>query len=185
MGGDGRLPPGFCCGDNAGWLEAIGGGMTGMRTFLSLCFLSALVLAFVCPAEAARLWQWHYRGDGFTASGTFTTDDIADSAGFYRITGITGSRNGLAITGLQRAGTAIPGNEPYAVDNLIRAGKPQLTGDGFGFALADGTFTNVFFGGSQGRKAYMEFLAIPDGMSGADDARHSESPVAFGAEERF
>jgi hypothetical protein len=42
-------------------------------------------------------------------------------------------RNGEAIIGLQAVGTAIPGNEPYNVDNLVRLSGSQLTGDGFGY----------------------------------------------------
>ena len=47
---------------------------------------------------------------------------------------------------MESAKTAIPGNEGWPVDNLIRAAKPQLSPSGFGFALADGSFANPFFG---------------------------------------
>jgi hypothetical protein len=155
-----------------------------MRAFLIPCFLIALVLqTAIGPALAARLWAWNYSGRGFSASGTFTTDDAPNNADLYRITGITGSRNGVSIAGLQPAGTPIPGNEPYPVDNLIRAGNPQLTGDGFGFALADGTFANAFFGESHTPQTYMEFFSSPAGKSGGG-AKQSESPVVFSAEER-
>ena len=61
--------------------------------------------------------------------------------GGFLITSITGTRNGTLITGLQPAGTAIPGNEPFAVDNLVfNSPDPKLTVDGFGFATADGNF---------------------------------------------
>src|ERR1700757_2587464 len=42
--------------------------------------------------------------------------------GGYHITGITGSRNGVAITRLEPAGEAIPGNPGFPVDNLVTAG---------------------------------------------------------------
>src|SRR4051812_10068568 len=91
------------------------------------------------PAHASRLWSWSYSGDNITASGTFTTLDSPNPQGSYLITAISGTRNGKAITALQQTGTWIPGNEPYAVDNLLlpRPG-PQLTKQGFGLALADG-----------------------------------------------
>jgi|SRR5271156_434579 len=89
------------------------------------------------PAEALLLWNWSYRGAGVSASGTFKTSDAPDGAGFYQIVGITGADNEVTIIGLQPAGTAIPGNEPYAVDNLVSAAEPHLTTHGFGFSLAN------------------------------------------------
>jgi hypothetical protein len=43
----------------------------------------------------------------------------------------------VTITGLQQTGTAIPGNERYAVDNLVSAVEPRLTTHGFGFSLGE------------------------------------------------
>ena len=54
--------------------------------------------------------------------------------------------NGIAITGLQPAGTSIPGNDGYPVDGLVRTEAPQLSLHGFGYALADGTYANPFYG---------------------------------------
>jgi hypothetical protein len=89
------------------------------------------------PAEALLLWNWSYSGAGVSASGTFTTNVAPDDAGFYQIIGITGPTTGVTITGLQPTGTAIPGNEPYAVDNLVSAVEPRLTTHGFGFSLGE------------------------------------------------
>ena len=121
------------------------------------------------PCRARRgvpAWTWSYSEPGISASGTLTTDDAANADGFFPITGISGARNGVAITALQPAGTAIPGNEPFAVDNLIRAGGPQLTGSGFGFALADGTFANAFFADFLTPPGYLEFFSAPPFASG-------------------
>lgn len=74
------------------------------------------------------------------------SDDKPDAEGFYVITGINGQANGVAITGLQPAKTAIPGNEGWPVDNRVRAKAPELSIGGFGFALADGSFANPFYG---------------------------------------
>src|SRR5215469_1470835 len=99
------------------------------------------IAAFAVPVHGSTLWSWNYSGTGITASGTFTTLDSPDARGGYLITAISGARNGQTITALQPTGTWIPGNEPYAVDNLVFAGPgPQLTKAGFGFALADGTY---------------------------------------------
>ena len=57
-----------------------------------------------------------------------------------------GEANGVAITGLQKPGTSIPGNEGYPVDGLIRTEAPQLSLHGFGYALANGTYANPFYG---------------------------------------
>ncbi|OUL28947.1 hypothetical protein BV378_07040 [Nostoc sp. RF31YmG] len=75
----------------------------------------------IMQSASALSWNWNYydSGAGIDACGTFTTSDTPNSLGFYQITGITGIRNGETITGLQPTGTAIPGNEPYIVDNLI------------------------------------------------------------------
>jgi hypothetical protein len=125
------------------------------------------------PAEAVLLWNWTYSGTGVSASGTFTTNDAADEAGFYQIVGITGADNGVAITGLQPTGTAIPGNEPYAVDNLVSAGELHLTTHGFGFSLANGNYANPFYNGS----SYYEYLSVPPYINGAGPER----PVSFSA----
>src|SRR5207244_6714093 len=85
------------------------------------------------PARALLVWNWSYDGAGVSASGTFTTNNAPDGAGFYQIVGVTGTNNGVTITGLQPTGTAIPGNEPYSVDNLVSAAEPHLTTHGFGF----------------------------------------------------
>ena len=73
-------------------------------------------------------------------------DDTPNADGFYEITGIKGETNGVAITGLHQPGTSIPGNDGYPVDNLVKSEAPQLSLHGFGYALADGTYANPFYG---------------------------------------
>jgi hypothetical protein len=125
------------------------------------------------PAKAMLLWNWSYSGTGVSASGTFTTNDTPDGTGFYQIVGITGAENGVTITGLQPTGTAIPGNEPYAVDNLVSGAEPRLTVHGFGFSLANGDYSNPFYNGSN----YFEYLSVPPYVQGAGPER----PVTFSA----
>ena len=138
-----------------------------------LLIAAAILLIHGQPAEALLLWNWSYSGTGVSASGTITTNDAPDGAGFYQIVGITGAGNGVAITGLQQAGTAIPGNEPYAVDNLVSAAEPRLTTHGFGFSLANGNYANPFYKGSN----YYEYLSVPPYVNGAGPER----PVSFSA----
>jgi hypothetical protein len=135
----------------------------------------------MAPASVAASlqWSWQYTGGGISASGTLTTDDAARRSGYFRITAIAGSRNGVKIIGLQATGTAIPGNEPYSVDNLVRVGRSQLTEHGFGFALADGTFVNPFSVHAQASPTYLEFFSDPRVATAGP--RHSELPVTFTA----
>jgi hypothetical protein len=137
-----------------------------------LLIAAAILLIHGQPAEALLLWNWSYSGAGVSASGTFTTK-APDGAGFYRIIGITGADNGVTVTGLQPTRTAIPGNEPYAVDNLVSAAEPRLTTHGFGFSLANGNYVNPFYNGS----SYYEYLSVPPYVNGAGPER----PVSFSA----
>jgi hypothetical protein len=116
----------------------------GIRLKLALS-LVILAMLIALPAEALE-WRWSYQGEGVTASGAFTTKDAPNADGFYEITVIKGEMNGVAITALQAAGTSIPGNDGYPVDGLVRTEGPQLSLHGFGYALADGTYANPFYG---------------------------------------
>src|SRR5689334_17584401 len=82
--------------------------------------LAIAVSAFT--VSGATLWNWNYTGPDINARGTFTTTDTPDANGAFLIQSISGERNGIAITGLQPPGTAIPGNEPFAVDDLLLPG---------------------------------------------------------------
>jgi hypothetical protein len=127
------------------------------------------------PASASRLWDWHYTASGITASGTFTTLDRPNTDGGYLITQIRGTRNGFAITGLQRPGTWIPGNEPYVVDDLVFPGPgPQLTSHGFGFSISGGTYSNPFYADFLPTPGYLEFFSTPP-------SGHTELPIQFSA----
>lgn len=126
-------------------------------------------------ASASTVWNWSYSGSGITASGTFTTLEKPGANGGYLITGITGTRDGKTITGLQPAGTSIPGNEPYTVDDLVFLGPgPQLTSHGFGFSISNGTYSNPFYADFLPVPGYLEFFSNPG-------VGHSELPVQFSA----
>jgi len=140
--------------------------------FLAAVALATAALAPTSQVQAAT-WSWDYIAAGISAGGTFTTTDTPGADGFYTITAITGLRNGVAITGLQPAGSAIPGNDPYAVDNLVSISGPQLTWNGFGYALADGSWANPF---SDGSTAW-EYLSVPPYPEGVGQ----EVAVAFSA----
>jgi hypothetical protein len=111
---------------------------------MRLSFAVIGIVLALCSSAQAKLWTWSYSGAGVSASGEFTTTDTS-YAGDYTITGVTGQRNGVAITGLWPAGSAIPGNAGYPVDNLLSLSTPQLTINGFGFSLLDGRYSNPFY----------------------------------------
>ena len=147
------------------------------RSRLALRFAVAasvvITMATVSPA-ASTVWNWNFSSSEVTASGTFTTANSPDTSGGYLITAITGTRNGQPITGLQTPGTSIPGNEPYVVDDLVFLGPgPQLSGDGFGFSTAAGSYSNPFYADFLSTPGYLEFFSTPP--------THSELPVAFSA----
>jgi len=145
--------------------------------------ISIAVIAFAAlPANASILWDWNYAGSGITASGTLTTVDTPDGAGGYLITAITGTRNAETITGLQPIGTPIPGNEPFAVDNLVFAGAgPRLTSHGFGFSTSGGNYSNPFYADFLPVPGYLEFFSKPPFTNGAPGLEDSELPVQFSA----
>ena len=138
--------------------------------------VSAIFIALLAPlpGQAALLWNWTYTGAGIAASGTFTTDEAPDSGGYYQITGITGSRNGVAIIRLEPVGEAIPGNPGFPVDNLVTAGG-LLTSHGFGFATADGNYVNPFYADFQTPPRFLEVFTQPASMG------FSELPIQFTA----
>ena len=142
---------------------------------MKLTFLLAVSAALLASGARASKWKWSYQGEGVAASGAFTTKDAPNADGFFEITGITGEANGVAIAGLQPPGTSIPGNEGYPVDNLVRTEAPQLTLHGFGYALADGTYANPFYGAHFAKPDTYAFFSDPV------NRRTSEPAVAFTA----
>jgi hypothetical protein len=147
-----------------------------------LATASALVFGTMQTASALS-WNWNYSGTGIAANGTFTTNDTPNDLGFYLITGITGTRNGETITGLQPAGTPIPGNEPFNVDNLISLNTQQLTTDGFGYSTSGGNYSNPFFASYLRTPTYLEVFSAPPIIPGFQNLglEHSELPISFSA----
>lgn len=162
-----------------------------LTTFMkNLALLSATALATTSglvfgtmQSASALSWNWNYSGTGIAASGTFTTTDTPNDLGFYLISGITGTRNGETIIGLQAAGTPIPGNEPFNVDNLISLNTQQLTGDGFGYSTSEGNYASPFFASFLPTPGYLEVFSAPPFIPGFENlgTEDSESPISFSA----
>jgi hypothetical protein len=147
--------------------------------------LATTVGLAVCSPESASalLWDWNYSGSSITAGGTFITNDIPDNLGYYLINRITGKRNGEKITGLFPAGAAIPGNEPFKIDNLISLNTQQLTGDGFGYSTSGGNFSSPFFASFLPTPGYLEVFSAPPLIPGFENfgLEDTELPIQFSA----
>jgi hypothetical protein len=157
--------------DSAASQQRNSSSMMWRVTRRKLILASTILIGGRSYARATLLWRWSYTGSGISATGIFTTASKPDRQGFYQVSHIAGTRNGVTISSLRPAGTAIPFNEPYAVDNLIRTTPPPLTEHGFGFMLADGTFANPFY--KDGRT--VEVVSDPV------TAQISEAPVQLSA----
>ena len=134
-----------------------------MRIVVSTLALAASI-AVATPASAAT-FLFSYSGTNatngaFTATGTITTTNTTTTVNgrqAYTITGITGTRNGSAITGLIAAGTDFGG---VPIDDYLYATGPYLTDAGFGFSVAGTTnlFNPYYFDG-----AYQEYVRTAAG----------------------
>ncbi|MEO5686845.1 MAG: hypothetical protein ABIR54_05735 [Burkholderiaceae bacterium] len=69
--------------------------MPVIRSLAAFVATAAATLTLTAPVQAAT-WAWNHDASGIAAAGTFTTADTADADGFYAITSISGSRNGVA-----------------------------------------------------------------------------------------
>ena len=156
----------------------------------SLILLSTTSLAITVgglfgttQSASALQWNWSYSGLDIDASGTFTTNDTPDDLGFYLISGITGTRNGETILGLQPTGTSIPGNEPFHLDNLISLNPQQLTGEGFGYYTDAGNYSSPFFASFLPTPGYLEVFSAPPLTPGFENfgPEDSELPIQFSA----
>jgi hypothetical protein len=142
---------------------------------------SALLLLTVfwtnCTQAPLR-WSWQYTAPGINASGMVTVDPQPGPNGLRRIVAITGSRNGDPITALYPAGSSIPGNEPYKVDNLVALDPlAHLTNDGFGYATRAGHYATAF----RTKTGYVEVFSAPPFTSGSGNLgpEDSEKPIVL------
>jgi hypothetical protein len=110
-----------------------------MRNPLRFLYLSPLLIAgalgFSSIAHADTI-NFSYTGTGVDVIGTFTTTAPVD--GVYTVTGITGTRNGQAITGLDPAGSY------QSNDNTLTLNSPFVSLSGISYDVS-GTDYNIFF----------------------------------------
>ncbi len=149
---------------------------------IPLCkaLLCAAAVSLAAPAAADIQWMWNYSGAGVAAGGTFTTNDTPDESGFYQILSLHGQRNGEAIVDVYPTGSAIPGNEPYTLDNVIRVGpQNQITVHGFGFRTLGGHYANPYYADFKQPPSYVEVYTVPpfNGVSSELAINFSASPM--------
>lgn len=125
--------------------------MFGLRTTLALTIAGAFA-AVATPAMAAEFQYSYFSGDVF-ASGIFTTTDTTttvDGREAYTVTGISGSRGGVLIAGLN---ALYPGASGGSDQYLFATGVP-VTGFGIGFDYVNGLSGNLFYG-VNGNEAFL------------------------------
>lgn len=138
--------------------------------------LPAILVHLPQPASALN-WSWSFTRaatatrPAISSYGTITTTDTPDANGFFTITGLTGVRNNVPITGLLPPDTAIPGNcisasNCFKSDNLLQRSSgapsaPQLTVHGFGISLADGTYANYYYADFLNPRSHREYFSAP------------------------
>lgn len=105
-----------------------------------LAITAGLLALFTAPASAAT-YVFNFSGAGQLGSGTLTTDDVTIASRGYTaqtITGVMGTYNGSAITGL------MPGL--FGADNLYYVSGPSFVdGSGLGFRTVAGNQVNLFY----------------------------------------
>ena len=131
---------------------------TMTKMMLATGVSAAAMLAATSASAATFLFSYsgtNATNGAFTATGTLTTTNtttLVNGRAAYTITGITGTRNGAAITGLVPAGTDFGG---LSTDNYLYVAAPYLTLSGFGFSVAGtGNLFNPYYLGS----AYQEYV---------------------------
>ncbi len=119
--------------------------------------LAGAVLAGGVSTAQAETWLFSYTGPGIVASGTFTTAGPALSA--EPILSITGTRNGVAITGL----VGLEEDPNFSYDNLFTIAQPNFSDGGMLFSLANGGLnTNVYFFNNVYNEVYVDGLNVFD-----------------------
>ncbi len=147
-----------------------------MKTrYLSLALLALATLT--SSAKADLLFSFSYTGDGINASGELLTSDITvtnvDGTAFsgFDVLGITGQRNGVAITGLLD-NPAFPGatnNGTFLYDNILLTSPYGFDNDGLVYVTgSDGNDYNLFSTSAPTGGGYTEYAPSTGGQPSVD-----------------
>jgi hypothetical protein len=139
-----------------------------------LSLLAVLLFAGPLAAHAATIWNWSYSGAGLSGgSGTFTTGDVGSP---YTVTGISGTAEGFAITGLSLyagatnllyfPGTASPGFVDFGGISFTTSGGPSFNfGGSFNageYVLNDSSVNPSGFPGIAGSTPITFAVSVPE-----------------------
>ena len=117
---------------------------------LSTAAIAGALIATGIPQAKATVYDWSFSGAALggasaTGSGTLTATGASSP---FTMTAITGTFNGIAITGVAPPGTCCFAFPPFN-DNLVFVPGPFLDTNGIGFNTNDGILNGVtiFFNG--------------------------------------
>lgn len=134
-----------------------------------LCGIFTAALSSTSFADT--LFNFNFSGVDFSGSGQIAAANTS-TAGEYRITGVTGTTNGKAISGVEPVGGT------FGNDNLLfynsAASPTYFDLDGVTYALSTGAQVNLFY-----KSGYNEYLLRAGGDSFLlDHASISVAPVS-------
>ena len=124
--------------------------MSMKKHILACAVAVTAACAFGGGAQAFTVFDWSYSGVGITAGGTLTASDTGvpsfytcpdcNNGNAWLVSAITGTRNGITITGLV-APLGFAGN-----DNVIFPDAPYLDWAGVAYTVLGGVDYNVYSG---------------------------------------
>src|SRR5258708_38575904 len=104
---------------------------------LSVVLFSLMLTALTSTsAYANSIFDFTFSGGEISASGQFTA--ISTGVGTYLITGVSGTTNGVAITGV------LPPKSYGGNDNVLQDPGPVPDSFGIGYSLANGHAINLY-----------------------------------------
>ena len=148
---------------------------------LTLC-LVLLGTAGTASAQSQLTWNWAWNGLIYSGSGTITTDPATYTGGgdgysgsypIYPITGITGTLDGFAVTGLEYGVVDLVGEGPFDLSSYLQYCYLSPDGNpidgGFFVSVADGSVDRFLnFGSDPSPVLYMELVQEGSSIT-ADD----------------
>ncbi len=154
--------------------------MIALKPCIALAALAGAVLLAPAPGASAASFTWSYAGThGYVVSGSGTLTATSLGGGAYAVTSISGTRNGVAITGL----TDYAGD-----DNQVYTTFPSLDYPGLAF-LVGGSAFNVYYDTTDGPASpgdpyacgFAGYCEIGPGVPGTSglDGPDPINPIAF------
>jgi hypothetical protein len=126
-----------------------------MKKILALVACAASLLAAMTVRANEIDWQLDFSGNGVNGDLIITTNGVLNG-GAYTVTGVTGQRNGVTVTGLLPAGnnptTCPSGTKSFCwvlgSDNLYFPSPPDLDKYGIGYKTTNDLLNLYWYDGS-------------------------------------